>query len=392
MIVPAYSTRQRIAAYLQKIKQQGVYRQRKLLPTDDKHLINFCSNDYLSLADDPRLKQAYQTGYARFQCGSGASSVISGYHPLHQQCESILSEMFQVDDAVLFSSGYAANLSVVALLASLQLPLLIDKKIHASWYDGIRLNQAAYSRYPHLQVEHLSTDLASNLGPAAIITEGLFSMSGQFAPITSLLRMCQETHPELVCIVDEAHSFGVVGPHGLGRVAEHPQISKHVPLRVITFGKSLAGHGAAVVGDAAWIDALIQQARSYIYSTALSPAHVYGIIHALELVYAADDRRQILQERIGYFNEKCALSSFKWQSSHSPIQQLQLGCPKIAEHLSQFLLEKGIYCRAIRQPTVTRAETGLRIVLNYDHTPACIDRLFEALFQFHENFAIIPPS
>lgn len=378
-----------IDTYLKKIKQQGKYRQRQVFSCDDtKSLINFCSNDYLALADNPSLKAAYQEGYARFSCGSGASAVISGYHPVHKQCESLLCDLFQEGDAVLFSSGYAANLSVVALLTTLQLPLWIDKKIHASWYDGIRLNRAIYRRYPHLQVDALIN--SNKQQETAIITEGIFSMSGQFAPISALMPICANKSSEIQCIVDEAHSFGVVGPHGLGVVAEYPEFSKYVPLRVITFGKALAGQGAAVIGDAGWIEALIQQARSYIYSTAISPAQVYGLKHALQIVYNADERRQTLQQIIQYFNEKAADSLFRWQLSYSPIQQLQLGCPHVAEKLSQFLLEKGIYCRAIRQPTVTLAETGLRVVLNYQHTPVCIDRLFAALFQFQENFAIIP--
>lgn len=384
---------QRLDAYLQQLKRQGIYRQRHLLPMrDGAPIIHFSSNDYLGLAEDASLKKAYQEGYGRFACGSGASAVVSGYHPIHKQCESLLCDMFQAGDAVLFSSGYAANLSIVSLLTALQLPLFIDKKIHASWYDGIRLNQAVYHRYPHVQINASIRSQCHQYPASVMITEGIFSMSGQFAPIAAVLSLCADTASEMLCVVDEAHSFGVMGPHGLGVVAEYPAFEPYVPLRVITFGKALAGQGAAVIGDAAWIDALIQQARSYIYSTAMSPAQVYGLMHALKLVYRADEQREMLQHNIQYFNKKAAGSLFRWQLSYTPIQQLQLGCPHAAEKLSQFLIEKGIYCRAIRQPTVTRLETGLRIVLNSQHTTACIDRLFAALFQFQENFAIIPSS
>jgi 8-amino-7-oxononanoate synthase len=174
-------------------------------------------------------------------------------------------------------------------------------------------------------------------------------------------------------------SFGLFGPEGLGLVKAHGLSQKDVPLRLITFGKALAGQGAVVAGKKIWIDALLQQARSYIYSTALSPALAYGMIKAFDVLRGADERRLKLNRLVGYFQQQCENSSLIWRKSVSPIQQLQLGCPHLAKQLSDDLLTQGIFCQAIRQPTVTRQETGLRVVLNYRHTEGDLDRLFHAL-------------
>jgi 8-amino-7-oxononanoate synthase len=360
--------------YLSSLKQQGLYRQRSIHSLE---ALNFSSNDYLSLANESRIKKAYQQGFERYPVGSGGSMVICGYHPAHQQLERSFAEALNVDNCLLFSSGYAANLSVVRLLAHFKAHVLIDKMAHASIYDGIQASHVAYTRFFHNDLKDLSAKLV-DVGPTSVVlTEGIFSMSGQLAPLAELVHATAQNNCSI--IVDEAHSMGVIGPRGLGAVAAHQLTTAAVPLRIIPFGKAFAASGAIVAGQALWIDALLQLSRASIYSTAISPAIAYGLSVTLEEIQAADERRQVLQALIQYFHEASQRSPLTWRNSHSPIQQLQLGCPLRALKCAQDLQKRGIKCAAIRQPTVNKQETGLRVILNYHHTPAQIDRLFDVL-------------
>ena len=368
---------QLIAEKIAALQEKGLYRERVLSPLSVATSLNFCSNDYLSLTTEPRLKEAYQEGFASYPCGSGGSALISGYHPVHQQLEQTISHALDVDDAIIFSSGYAANLAIISLLASLKIHLVIDKSLHASMYDGLKLADAQYRRYRHHDLADLAVQLGRASHPVMVLTEGLFSMSGQIAALADIMALCRPSATQ--CIVDEAHSFGILGPQGLGLVSACRLGQDEIPLRLITFGKALAGQGAVVAGKKEWIDALLQQARSYIYSTALSPALAFGMITAFDLMLSADDRRQKLNELVRYFQKKCKNSQLTWRHSYSPIQQLQLGCPHLAKQLADSLLTQGIFCQAIRQPTVSRHETGLRVVLNYSHSEEDIDRLFKIL-------------
>jgi 8-amino-7-oxononanoate synthase len=180
-------------------------------------------------------------------------------------------------------------------------------------------------------------------------------------------------------IVDEAHGFGIIGPQGMGGTCAAGLSQAEVPLRIIPFGKALAGSGAVVVGQAVWIDALLQATRQPVYSTSISPAMAHGMLTTLSLLQEADDRRQQITHLIAYFRQHIQQSAYVWRDSLSPIQQLQLGCPHLAMQMTEKLAKNGIRCFAIRQPTVPKQETGLRIVLNYHHTPHDIDRLFEVL-------------
>ena len=368
-------------------KQSGLYRQRNrpiITATPEQSLVNFCSNDYLSLTAEPKLQAAYQEGFKRYPCGSSGSAVINGYHSTHQILEKTIADALGVDDALVFSSGYAANLAATALFSSLKAPLILDKQVHASLYDGLKHSETPFQRYRHQDMDSLEQQLirarqSSEMG-AMVLTEGLFSMSGQVASLDEIMDLCRQY--DALCFVDEAHSFGVQGPQGLGVVKACGFTQEEVPLRLIAFGKALAGQGAVVAGKQAWIDALIQQGRSYIYSTTISPALAYGMTAAVNLVMQAVDRRRKLHELVQYFKQKAQQSSLSWRDSSSPIQQLRLGCPKQAQDVAEFLFAQGIFCQAIRQPTVSLQETGLRVVLNYGHSQEEIDRLFKALEHF----------
>lgn len=365
---------------LQHRQEQGLFRQRVLYP---KNVLNFSTNDYLCLVENQRIKQAFQKAYDDFPCGSTGSLSICGYHEAHKRLERAFCERLQVEDGLLFSSGYAANLAVMALLTQLNCHVFIDKCLHASFYDGIQLANTSYTRYLHNDVNDLKAKLGNNEFNKAIITEGIFSMSGQRSDLITLGELARASRA--ICIIDEAHSFGVQGAFGLGAVYDAQLTSDQVPLRVIPFGKALASQGAIVVGKKDYIDGLFQFARSNIYSTGMSPALAAGLLTSLEVVGFADEERKNLQAVIACFRNKIAQSNLIWRSSNTAIQQLQLGCPEKALRFTAALLEQNIVCMAMRQPTVSRKETGLRIVLNCRHEEKQIDRLLDCLESLNDS-------
>ncbi|HAU1321933.1 TPA: 8-amino-7-oxononanoate synthase [Legionella pneumophila] len=372
----------KIKEYTAQLQEQGLLRTRQILETNKTDSIRFDSNDYLSLTEDRRIAKAYQKGYELYPCGSGASMVLSGYHISHQALERTFAEILGVDDCLLFSSGYCANLAIAALLGRLRAHCFIDKSVHASIYDGLALSRVTYSRYIHNDMRALSTLLKSRLDDSVLITEGIFSMSGQIAPLSTISSLCKEHGTEL--IVDEAHAFGVIGPQGMGSVPGHGLTQNEVPLRVIPFGKAFVSQGAVVGGRKDWIDALLQAARSFIYSTAISPALCYGLLKTLEIIVEADTRRIKLTHLIAHFKELIKSSPLNWLDSDTPIQQLRLGCPHKALHYASELKKAGFYCSAIRSPTVNSSSSGLRIIINYKHTAEQIIGLFNKLHLIHE--------
>lgn len=369
-----------IKSYISQLEQQSLLRNRQI---GCSSLTHFDSNDYLSLSSDHRISQAYQRGYAAYPSGSGASMLLSGYHANHRTLEEAFATHLAVDDCILFSSGYAANLAVTSLLGKLNIPCFIDKEIHASIYDGLAMSQVSYTRFLHNNTDDLSRKLARNESGSALITEGIFSMSGQLAPLSELSVLSQSSQSEL--LVDEAHSFGILGSEGKGAVAHYQLSQKEVPLRIIPLGKAFAAHGAIVAGRADWIYALLQAGRSLIYSTAISPAFSYGLLNTLEIVANAAERRSKLTQLIELFRGMIKESSLNWTDSISPIQQLRLGCPRLALHYSQELLKQGISCFAVRMPTVSKKASGLRVILNYNHTPEQIFNLFNKLHHINEH-------
>ena len=356
---------------------KGLFRTRTLLQADIAKY-NFSSNDYLSLTNDPKVKVFYQHAFAKYPTGSTGSVVISGYSSAQAELENKLAEALEVDACMLFSSGYAANLAVVSLLAESAAQLVIDKSVHASIYDGIRLSGAKYTRYLHNDLASLQSKLQNftKNEDLAVITESIFSMSGQIADLAKIQQIIAPFNADL--IVDEAHAFGVVGERGLGAVAAAGLTQEDVPLRIIPLGKAGAGFGALVAGSGIWIESLLQM-RSAVYSTAVSPAFAYGLLQTIEYIQSLDARRAKLQTLISYFKTLIASSGLTWCASDSHIQQLQLGCPYKACALADGLREKGIICMPIREPTVRRHETGLRVILNYQHEVEDLDYLFACL-------------
>ncbi len=368
---------QRFVHALEKCQQQGLYRQRRVLEDDDPHVISFCHNDYLALRRDPRIQRAYQRGFENYPVGSGGSMVVSGYHAIHRTVEKTFAEALHVDDGLLFSSGYAANLSIMALLNEYAIPVVMDRGVHASFYAGLKTGSSHRWRYRHNDVEDCQRQLTKPQQACVLLTESLFSMSVQRAPLPALSALLPGGEHQM--IIDEAHAFGVLGPQGLGAVMQAGLCPQQVPLRVLPLGKAFAASGALIVGQAVWIDALLQVAKPYIYSTGMSPAYAYGLLETFDVVRASDDRRAHLDALIAYFRAKVQTSPLTFRDSSTAIQQLQLGCPHRAMAYAQSLNRHDIRCMPMRQPTVSAQETGLRIILNADHQTQDLDRLFQCL-------------
>jgi 8-amino-7-oxononanoate synthase len=372
-----------IQEYTNQLAQKGLIRMRSPRVSDSFGLIHFDSNDYLSLSDDKQLADAYCDGYRHYPSGSGASMMLSGYHSIHEELERAFAEQLEVDECVIVSSGYAANLAVTALLGAIKAHCYIDKSLHASLYDGFSLSNVHYTRYKHNDLFDLSAKLHKASAHSAVLTEGIFSMSGQIADLMEISSLCGKSNIPL--IVDEAHSFGVLGVHGKGLVSACNLSQKEIPLRIIPLGKACAGQGALIAGQSDWIRGVLQAARSIIYSTAISPAQCYGLLKTLNIVLNSDDKRRYLQNLVDFFKEQIQGSSLDWATSSTPIQQVRLGCPHKAMHYAQELRKRGFSCSAIRAPTVPPMYTGLRVVLNYRHSQEQIQELFYHMHQIYES-------
>lgn len=372
-----------IKDYLSELEEQGLLRTRKVIPDDKPDGIHFTSNDYLSLSSDPRLATAYAKGYQQYPKASGGSMLLSGYHRTHQAIERAFAEFLQVDECILVPSGYAANLAVCGLFGALGTHCLIDKGVHASIYDGLKLSRVEFTRFLHNDVHDLGKKITSltskQSNNLAIITEGIFSMTGQFGPLAEIASNAIDF------IVDEAHSFGVLGDEGRGAVSYHGLSQNTVPLRIIPLGKAFSAHGAILAGRHEFIAGILQAGRSLIYTTAVSPAFAYGLLKNLEAVIEAESRRLWLFTLIKIFKEQIKQSPLEWTNSDSPIQQLKLGSPHLANYYAKKLESFGLYCSSIRPPTTNLTSSGLRIVLNYHHREEQILQLFKALHQIYES-------
>lgn len=366
---------QAIDKYLLEVKQKGLFRDRKL----SSDLIHFDSNDYLSLSQDKELSLAYQQGFQTYANGSGGSMLLSGYHKAHHELEEAFAQWLGVDACMLFSSGYCANLAVTALLGKLKAFCLIDKRVHASIYDGMALSKVAFERYR--DVEDLGLKVQANALVSAIYTEGIFSMGGQPTPLNAIYNLGKN---KISLLVDEAHSIGILGQEGKGATDSFGLSQTEVPLRIIPLGKAFASQGAIVAGQNNWIKALLQVGRSIIYSTATMPALSVGLLKTLEFVAKAEDRRNTLKSHIAHFKECIKGSPLCFVDSTTPIQYVELGCPQRALYYAQELKKQGFSCSAIRAPTVTPKASGLRIVLNYKHKPFEISQLIHSIHQIYE--------
>lgn len=348
------------------------------LESDGRRRLGFCSNDYLGLAQHPQLIAALKRAADNEGVGSVSAHLICGHRREHAQLEEALAEWTGRERALLFSTGYMANLGTVqALLARGDL-CVQDKLNHACLLDGAQLAGAELKRYPHADVEAAARQLRSRPQAAALLaTDGVFSMDGDVAPLAALAALCAREHATLM--VDDAHGLGVLGVDGSGSVRAAGLGQRDVPVLMATLGKALGCGGAFVAGSAALIDGLMQFARPYVYTTAMPPALAAAACAAVEIARGENWRREKLQSLVARFRAGAAQLGLPLMTSHSAIQPLLLGDAQAALDAAQALEQRGLLVTAIRPPTVPRGQARLRITLSAMHENEHIDQLLDAL-------------
>ena len=339
-----------------------------------RRLIDFSSNDYLGLARHPALGAAMSACAARTGAGSGASHLITGHGAEHELLEEALAAFTHRERALVFSTGYMANLAVLATLAGRGERVLLDRLSHASLIDGARLSGAELRRYPHADAGAAARLLARDPGRTALLgTDGVFSMDGDLAPLPELSRAARDADAWLV--VDDAHGLGVVGASGRGALEHFGLDAGEVPVLIGTLGKAFGSFGAFVAGGADLIELLIQKARPYIYTTALPQPVAAATRCALELIQTESWRRERLLCLTARFRRQAREAGVPLADSPTPIQPVLFGSAAAALAAQRELEEAGFWVVAIRPPTVPPGSSRLRVTLSATHTEAEVDEL-----------------
>ena len=340
-------------------------------------LANFSSNDYLGLANHPRLREAAHRAIDECGVGAGASPLVSGNLRAHHAAERRFAEFSGLARALLFGSGYAANLGILAALADRDAQIFSDALNHACLIDGARLSRAKVSVYAHCDLDDLEKSLAASTARVKLVaTDAVFSMDGDIAPVPGLLALCEAHDAWLV--LDDAHGMGVLGATGRGTL-EHFGVRSPRIVYMATLGKALGGYGAFVAGEAATIEWLVQRARTYIYSTALPPMCAAVATAALDLVEDDPALVAALRSRIGEFASACAAAGIAVSPSTTAIHPIVVGRAQRALDAAARLHERGFLVPAIRPPTVPDGTSRLRVSLSAAHTRADIEALVAAL-------------
>ena len=371
---------------LDALQRDGLQRRRRTLDlpcgplaqVDGRSLISFCSNDYLGLANDPALVAAACAGARTWGVGSGASHLVSGHLGAHAVLEQKLAAFSGFDRALLFSTGYMANLGIVPALLGRGDVVFADRLNHASLIDAVLLSRADSQRYPHADLAALEALLtASTARRRLILTDAVFSMDGDLAPLPGLLALAERHDAWLV--VDDAHGFGVLGPQGRGSIAHFGLPASRRLIYMGTLGKAAGAAGAFVAGDATVIEWLAQRARSYIFTTAGSPLIACALATSLELIAAGDARRAHLWRLVAQLRDGLADTRWRLLPSPTAIQPVIVGDNHEAVRLATALYERGLWVPAIRPPTVPRGTARLRVSLSAAHSEAQVAQLVAAL-------------
>ena len=374
---------------LEALERQGLRRrlisregaQTATVQVDGRELVNFAANDYLGLAADPRLAEAAREAARQDGWGSGASPLITGHSRIHQRLEQQLAAFEGTEAALVFPSGFAANAGTIAALTGPGDVVFSDRLNHASLWDGCRLCRADVRAYPHGDLQRLRRLLqrSADHRRRLIVTDTLFSMDGDLAPLAELTDLAEQF--DAMLLVDEAHATGVFGPFGRG-VSEQAGVEGRVPVRVGTMSKALGCVGGFVAGSRTLIEWLVNRARPYTFSTAGPSANAAAAIAALRIVRDEPQRRTTLLARAAELREALAAQGWELGTTASQIIPVIVGEPARAVAMAAELRKQGLFVPAIRPPTVPEGTARLRISLSYSHTSAQIDRLVDALGGF----------
>ena len=375
-----------LSAQLEQLESDGLKRRRRTLEApcgplarvDGRDLISFCSNDYLGLASDPALIEAACAGARQWGVGSGASHLVSGHQAPHELLEQRLASFTGFEKTLLLSTGFMANLGIVPALVGRGDAVFADKLNHASLIDAVQLSRADSQRYPHGDLAALERQLAKSTAKRKLIlTDAVFSMDGDLAPLPELLELAERFDAWLV--IDDAHGFGVLGPHGRGSLAHFAMPHAERIVYMGTLGKAAGGSGAFVAGSETVVEWLLQRARTYIFTTGSSPAMACALLAGLDLIEHGDERRRQLRQLTAQLRD--GLADTRWQLMPSPtaIQPVIIGDNHEALRVANALFTRGLWVPAIRPPTVPKGTARLRVSLTAAHTGEQVAQLVDAL-------------
>ncbi|MDI9238158.1 8-amino-7-oxononanoate synthase [Lysobacter sp. LF1] len=358
---------------------------------EGRSLLNFCGNDYLGLSQHFAVVGALQDAASREGAGGVGSHLVCGHHQLHDTLERELADWLGAPRALLFGSGYLANLAVLQSLLGDEDVCVEDRLNHASLIDAARMAGCRLRRYPHGDAEGAIRQLRSMPeGMALLATDGVFSMDGDIAPLRELALVARVQ--KALLYVDDAHGVGVVGPDGRGSVAASKLGVNDVPLQLATLGKALGGYGAAVLGEADLIGHLAETARPYLYTTALPPAQAAATLAAVKLARTEHWRRNKLDELVGRFRERAQRAGLALMDSQTPIQPVLCGDDASALALAGALEQAGYWVAAIRPPTVPEGRARLRVTLSALHGVADVDGLVDAMAKARDRARLGLPA
>ena len=380
---------------LKRIKESGLYRQMKYLQSPQqpyvkiagKSYLMLSSNSYLGLCNDQRLKQAAMDAMEKYGVGSGGSRLTTGSYEVHKKLEDEIAAFKRAEAALLFNTGYMANVGAISSIAGKDWVIFSDRFNHASIIDGCRLSGAEIIIYEHCDASDLETKAHSHRGRRAlVVTDGLFSVDGDIAPLPDIVQVAKKYN--MLLMVDDAHATGVLGENG-GGTADYFGLQNEIDIQMGTFSKSLASEGGFIAGNRGLIDYLANKARSFIFSTALAPATVAVSLRALEIVQAEPRLRQSLAANSAWFREKLREIGFEIMDFPTPIISIVLGPPDLTVNFSNRLMEKNIFVSAIRPPTVPQGTSRLRINLMAIHTADDLAPVIDSMASIGKELGIL---
>lgn len=381
---------------LESLKKAGLYRtlrdvdspQSATMVIDGKKVIQFSSNDYLGLANHPRLKAAAQEAIETYGSGSGASRLVSGNLVLNGQLEKKIAHLKKKESGLLFSTGYMANMGIINALVGEGDAIFSDQLNHASIVDACRMSKAETKVYPHKDMNALEEVLrkSKNHKQRLLVTDGIFSMDGDFAPLPDLVKLTDRY--SCMLMVDDAHGTGVLGVNG-GGTGEHFGLEDKIDVSMGTFGKALGGFGAFAAGDHTLRPFLINCARPFIFTTGLPPAVIASALAALELLEEEPALREKLWENVRFFRQGMEKLGFTSNESETPIIPLLVGDASLTMQMGEMLFKKGVFMQGIRPPAVPQGSSRLRITIMATHTVEQMDYALKTLEAVGKQLRII---
>ncbi len=382
---------------LQNLKESGLYNRIRTLSSaqgawlvvDGRKVLNFCSNNYLGLANHPRLVEAARTALEKYGVGPAAVRTIAGTMDLHVQLEQRLAAFKGVEDAITFQSGFNANLATIPALVSRGDAIFSDELNHASIIDGCRLSRAEIVRYRHIDPEDLRRNLAErrgDFGRALVVTDGVFSMDGDIAPLDEIYAVSRQY--ETVLMVDDAHGEGVLGRGGRG-IVDHYGLHGKVDVEVGTLSKAFGVVGGVVAGNQLIVEWLRQRGRPFLFSSAMTAPDVAACLAAVDVLEASTELVDRLWENTEYFKREMRVLGFDTGQSVTPITPIMLGEAPLAQRFSRELFENAVFATAIGYPTVPQGAARIRVMISAAHSRADLDRGLEAFALVGRQLGVI---